>query len=337
MSYNTPSISSVTSFGAIESFSALQRVPALLTRFEPPEHCSTDWYWDTGALWSSSTAFSNDAHNTKWSTCQPYNATRATYSAGICPQKSEFKTVTQISWDGVSEPYYLGACCGSTATLRSYQSADASNLQGCFITVTQSSVVASMIQENSLTTVLTSAGPVTVIAEPLYMVWHQNDTSLHPESDANSLRAAMGMPVMSSAVTAIPTATGTADDSETSPSIPTGAIAGIAVAFALCLMAIGALAFLAFRRRWKAKEPAQNYTWAGQGPGNRQAWNSSELDGRQAPQEMPDSVIKPSSFVEMYAIPSAGSRTPITTPTTPIALRRGKDDDFGVEQKMLLQ
>lgn len=111
MSYTTPPITTTTNYGAIEIYSALQSAPALLTRFAPPEHCSTDWYWDTGALRSSSTVFSDAAHNSQWNTCQPYNVSGATYSAGICPEKSEFKSVTQVSWDGVSEPYYVGACC----------------------------------------------------------------------------------------------------------------------------------------------------------------------------------------------------------------------------------
>lgn len=112
MSYNTPPLTTVTTQGSAESYSSLQDVPALLTRFEASEQCSTEYYWDTGALRSSSTVFIDGTHNSKWSTCQPYHATSATYSAGICPQKSEFKTVTQISWEDVATPYYMGACCG---------------------------------------------------------------------------------------------------------------------------------------------------------------------------------------------------------------------------------
>lgn len=111
MSYTTPPITSTTVYGAVETYSAQQAAPALLTRFTPPDQCSTEWYWDTGALRSSSTAFSDSSHNTAWSTCQPYSATGGTYSAGICPYKSEFKSVTQVSWDGVSSSYYVGACC----------------------------------------------------------------------------------------------------------------------------------------------------------------------------------------------------------------------------------
>ena len=34
-------------------------------------------------------------------------------------------------------------------------------------------------------------GPVTVVAQPLYMAWHESDVALHGEKDAQSLRLAM--------------------------------------------------------------------------------------------------------------------------------------------------
>ena len=75
--------------------------------------CSTDWFVAVGTSRQSS-AFSNAAHNSDWSTCQPYGLDIGTYSAGVCPDMSEFQSVTKMHWGGaVSDDFYVGACCGT--------------------------------------------------------------------------------------------------------------------------------------------------------------------------------------------------------------------------------
>ncbi|KAK6088433.1 hypothetical protein SCUP234_00921 [Seiridium cupressi] len=334
MSYTTPPITTATSYGAIETFSALQSAPALLTRFTPSAQCSTDWFWDTGVLRSSSTAFSDAAHNTQWNTCQPYNVTKPTYSAGICPERSEFKSVTQVSWDGVTELYYVGACCAITASLQAYDSGDATGLYGCIATVTSSQVAATWVQENYEPTAVISKGPITVIAEPLYMVWHQGDTSLHSESDASSLRAAMGLAMPSS--TSTNPATMVEYHSTTTNKISPGAIAGVAVGFAVCVIGMGILCYIIFVRRKRIKTSPSKPTEPGESTGNPNAWSNREVYGGSLQLDIPNNANKTHSFVELNTVESTGSRTP-QTPYTPQMLGRAKNDDmFTVEQKMLL-
>lgn len=95
-----------------------------------------------------------------------------------------------------------------------------------------------------------ATGTVTAVADPLYMVWRESDLALHPESDANSLRAAMGMAAAASSSKAEPTPTAILMP-EPRPSFPMGAIVGIVVAFVVCVLAISFLGFVAFSRRGK--------------------------------------------------------------------------------------
>lgn len=143
--YAAPPIATITGGGyAVPIASAvalLAEAPALLTRHTPPPGCATDWYWDTtvgGAApivpsttasgaeaeaeaqaqvqSQSSVIFSDRAHNGEgWATCQPYRvAARATYSAGVCPDRSAFMTVSKITKvPGPSDAFYLGACCAT--------------------------------------------------------------------------------------------------------------------------------------------------------------------------------------------------------------------------------
>ncbi|KAK8046040.1 hypothetical protein PG996_014104 [Apiospora saccharicola] len=281
--YATPSIATITGGGyevpIASAVALLSEAPALLTRYTPPPGCATDWYWDTtvGAAAPipsaaaapgsaaeaqqsrSSVIFSDRAHNGEgWATCQPYRvAARATYSAGVCPDRSAFMTVSKITKvPGPSDAFYLGACCATTATLSAYPGNN--NKNGGVLGATQYACVG--IQENVVATrwlddhrsVLERAtGTVTAVADPLYMVWHESDLALHPESDANSLRAAMGMDagtVTSSTAEPTPAMTLTP---EPRSSFPAGAIAGIATAFVICVLAISFLGFVAFSRRGK--------------------------------------------------------------------------------------
>lgn len=335
MSYTTPPITSTTVYGAVETYSAQQAAPALLTRFTPPDQCSTEWYWDTGALRSSSTAFSDSSHNTAWSTCQPYSATGGTYSAGICPYKSEFKSVTQVSWDGVSSSYYVGACCASTAAYDTYTSGDSTGLYGCIATVTSSTVAATMVQENDEPTVVSSAGPITVIAEPLFMVWHESDTALHAASDASSFLAAMNMVIPSE--TATPSATPSQEAATPQSGLNSSAVIGIAVGFGVCGLIIAGLAYFAFIRLRNRKTDISKMD---NGPGQRspgsgaQAWNEGAVYANELQIQTPNTMDKTHSFSNLHNPESAHARGS----QSPLASNQDKDDNiYVIEQKMLLR
>lgn len=98
-------------------------------------------------------------------------------------------------------------------------------------------------------------GPVTIVAQPMYMAWHEKDVLLHDEKDAMSLRLAMAA-AGSVAGTQEPTTTPTPgpEPDPTAPRLPSGAIAGIAVGFAACVLVIAVLGYLAWSRRWKNRE-----------------------------------------------------------------------------------
>ncbi|KAK8001075.1 hypothetical protein PG991_013297 [Apiospora marii] len=288
--YAAPPIATITGGGyevpIASAVALLSEAPALLTRYTPPPGCATDWYWDTtvgaapvvpsaaaaaaasgseseGAeaqLSSlSSVIFSDRAHNGGgWATCQPYRvAARATYSAGVCPDRSAFMTVSKITkGPGPSDAFYLGACCATTATLSAYPG-DNNNRNGGVLGATQyacvgtqESVVATRWLDDHRSVLERATGTVTAVADPLYMVWRESDLALHPESDANSLRAAMGMAAAASSSKAEPAPTATLTP-EPKSRFPVGAIVGIVVAFVVCVLAISFLGFVAFSRRGK--------------------------------------------------------------------------------------
>ncbi|KAH6660879.1 hypothetical protein BKA67DRAFT_69178 [Truncatella angustata] len=242
----------------------------------------------------------------------------------------------------------MGACCASTAAFQEYQSGDATGLYGCIVTVTQSEVVATWVQQNQDQTAVTSKGPVTVIADPLYMVWHVSDTSMHAVSEANSLRAAMGMAVVTetgttSLSTSAPTITmapPTASTiSDTATKLSGGAIAGVVIGFIVCLIAIGVLAYFACIRHRSRSSPSEQAGPAG-GPGNSSVCSSREIYGQGALQlqtSMQNTTHKTPSFVDLHRAESAQSHTP-QTPRTPQMLSRAKEEDmYVIEQKMLLR
>lgn len=121
--YAAPPIATITGGGwdvpIASAVALLSEAPALLTRYTPPPGCATDWFWDTttaDATQPRSVIFSDRAHNgERWATCQPYRvAARATYSAGVCPDKSAFMTVSKITKVlGPSDAFYIGACCAT--------------------------------------------------------------------------------------------------------------------------------------------------------------------------------------------------------------------------------
>ena len=116
-----------------------------------------------------------------------------------------------------------------------------------------------MLLENGAETRHIITTEVTVVATPLYIVWHEADTALHAESDAESLRVAMGVTNPTIQATAPPTPTSSpsttpSDDNEgkevaeehtaNTKVIIAGAVAGVACAALAALMS-----FLLWRRR----------------------------------------------------------------------------------------
>lgn len=206
---------------------------------------------------------------------------------------------------------------------------------GCVVTATQSTIVATWVQENYEPTAVTSNGPITIIADPLYMVWHEADVSLHPESDAGSLLAAMGMPT-TTASSAVPTSTVYNITTTVNASWTAGEIAGVVVGFTLCLVAIGILSYFLVRRRKKVKEASLKQVEHSESPDSTNAWESRPIYGSHL-QIQTNSINKSPSFVEAHPPDSSGSRTP-QTPHMPHILGRPKDEElYAIEQKTLLR
>lgn len=212
------------------------------------------------------------------------------------------------------------------------------SLYGCVVTATQSQVAATWIQENSDATAVTSAGPVTVIAEPIYMVWHESDTALHIESDANSLRAAMGMLLPASTSSAIVTPTVMIQYGTTSPNrIPQGAVAGIAVGFVACFVAIGVLVYFALKRRKQMKKSAADRPGAEGSPATSDFWRNREVYGGPLHLQTSTTLHNSPSCVDLHPAESIGSRTPQSPYMSQTASRAKMEDMFAVEQKMLIR
>lgn len=124
-----------------------------------------------------------------------------------------------------------------------------------------------MLLENGASTQHTITTEVTVVATPLYMIWHEGDTALHVESDAQSLRVAMGiMDPTGKTATKPPTSSPSPESSDGKPkengeekkkgydkkvqakTIIAGVIAGVA-----CVALAALVTFLLWRRRSKRK------------------------------------------------------------------------------------
>ncbi|KAK8062973.1 hypothetical protein PG997_015070 [Apiospora hydei] len=299
-----PTIATITGGGyAVPIASAvalLSEAPALLTRYTPPPGCATDWYWDiitasSGAAAApppvssgsgaqeaqSSVIYSDRAHNGEgWATCQPYRvAARATYSAGVCPDRSAFATVSKVTRvPGPEDAFYLGACCATIKTgTRAYletvlvlASRLTWTLQNCHTV----GVPGERQRERQRPggdpvrlrrhagerdgDALARRPPLRARARDgdrdgrrgaLYMVWREGDLALHAESDANSLRAAMGMDAAVTSPTAEPSPIVTLAPPKPRSSFPAGAVAGIVAGFVVCVLAISFLGFVAFSRK----------------------------------------------------------------------------------------
>ncbi|KAK7994929.1 hypothetical protein PG990_013702 [Apiospora arundinis] len=367
--YAAPPIATITGGGydvpIASAVALLSEAPALLTRYTPPPGCATDWYWDTTAGPSStasgsrsqSVIFSDRAHNGEgWATCQPYRvAARATYSAGVCPDRSAFMTVSKITKvPGPSDAFYIGACCATTATLSALPGSDKKD--GGALSATQYACVGT--QENATATrwlddhrtVLERAtGTVAAIADPLYMVWRESDLAMHPESDANSLRAAMGMATASASFTGGPYPTPVATlYPEPKPALPAGAIAGIVVGFVVCVLAISFLGFVAFSRRGKRWTERWRTGRHGGGSGGG---DNGEGNGSQSRDRSRQNSDGATASVESHAQPGSGSGDGVHGLKGPRVIEGNREmrdspstsytshfrDDFGeVEPKTLL-
>ncbi|RYO96468.1 hypothetical protein DL765_011557 [Monosporascus sp. GIB2] len=301
--YNTPPVATTTyavaddPVAAAVGYAAMTNAPALVTRFAAPAACAAAWYYDKG---SSAYVFSDAAHNPRWSLCQPYNATGGTYSAGVCPSSSEFKRATRYRWD--KDDFYVGACCGSSSTLSSL----AGSQNACFYTkMPNPSIVATMLLENGGSTLVTITTEVTVVATPLYMIWHERDTSLLAESDARSLQAVMGIAPTSGLTTPGATTTPTPwsesdrDDGEPdhdrTRTLVAWIIAGVAVA---ALVAVAC--FLLWRRRTRKKTNAGRFTGHGK---NGSSYDQSYAANRSTELGAGPSATQVGSDIELDLVP----------------------------------
>lgn len=173
-------------------------------------------------------------------------------------------------------------------------------------------------------------GPVTIVAQPLYMAWHEKDVLLHGEKDAQSLRLAMAS-AGSVGGPQEPTTTPTPgpEPAPTAPRLPPGAIAGIAVGFAACATAIAVLGYLAWSRRWKNRES---------GPGHPRPPGSAK-----APDPAPASAARPvdgrvPTEVEMEMGRLKGPQVFEQQLDSPSSSHTGRfRDDYDVEPKTLLR
>lgn len=238
----------------------------------------------------------------------------------------------------------------STASYDTYQSGAATGLYGCIATVTSDDVVATMVQENDEPTAVTSSGPITVIAEPLYMVWHESDTTLHAGSDSSSLLAAMNMAMPSATTTATSTPTPSSgtdsedeaeeEEEEEGTGMTNAAVAGISAGFAVCGMLIAMLSYLAFVRpkRRNATEPTPasgSGSKSGQSPRGGQAWNDGAVYANEHQTPTPNTIDKTHSLANQHSAETLDSRDPQMSH----ALRSAHQDkdEFLIEQKMLLR
>ncbi|KAK6220888.1 hypothetical protein LQW54_001808 [Pestalotiopsis sp. IQ-011] len=170
-----------------------------------------------------------------------------------------------------------------------------------------------MVQENDEPTAVTSSGPITVIAEPLYMVWHESDTTLHAGSDSSSLLAAMNMAMPSATTTATSTPTPSSgtdsedeaeeEEEEEGSGMTNAAVAGISAGFA--------------------------------SPRGGQAWNDGAVYANEHQTPTPNTIDKTHSLANQHSAETLDSRDPQMSH----ALRPAHQDkdEFLIEQKMLLR
>lgn len=208
-----------------------------------------------------------------------------------------------------------------------------------------------MVQENDEPTAVTSSGPITVIAEPLYMVWHESDTTLHAGSDSSSLLAAMNMAMPSATTTATSTPTPSSgtdpedeaeeEDEEEGSGMTNAAVAGISAGFAVCGMLIAMLSYLAFirpKRHRNTTEPnpaSGSGSGPGQSPRGAQAWNDGAVYANEHQTPTPNTIDKTHSLANQNSAETLDSRDPQMSH----ALRPAHQDkdEFLIEQKMLLR
>ena len=165
-----------------------------------------------------------------------------------------------------------------------------------------------MLLENGASTQHTITTEVTVVATPLYMVWHEGDTALHVESDAQSLRVAMGlMDPTGKTATTPPTSLPSPESGDGEPEekkkggdekvqtkvIVAGVIAGIA-----CAALAALVAFLLWRRRSKRKVKGHMPDATNKDPGINRTFYGADPQGI-GPGELGQSATQIGSEIDL--------------------------------------
>ncbi|KAI1322563.1 hypothetical protein F5Y16DRAFT_404346 [Xylariaceae sp. FL0255] len=276
----SPAIQTTSELGG-EDGGIATGLPPLLTIFNPPSYCVSQWYYDPA---TPGTVWSDNSHDLTWYACQPFSATLGIYSPGICPSGQEFKEVTKVfqSTGTVStQTYYNGACCSSSFTWTTlYAGFTTSNkplvstITGCFSSFKPPlSALVARSNGDAFVTVLNS--PVVAVGTHLEIFWHESDLSSFSAPLTASLRAAMGLPAYTTTFmsngTASPGAsqptTTSTSSSGSKASLSKGAIAGISTGVVIVFLVITTLGYLAFSRRWKRRSP-RSYQYAQAPPGS---------------------------------------------------------------------
>ncbi|KAI1377865.1 hypothetical protein F4677DRAFT_413747 [Hypoxylon crocopeplum] len=274
-----------------------QLVP-LLTTFTPPASCINDWVYDTE---TEGTVWKDRSYNTLYPIdCQPFNGHNTVYRPGICPSGQEFSQLDVIvETDGGTassrvSSWYMGYCC-STGYRLSFRERF-SEYPNCFsglVPPVVATVRGAIATDTDTTSTTTLGSALVAIEEPVSIVWVESDLTWFPDPVANSFRALMGLPPLTTTTssthsatglgpsmmsTTMPTATSASSGpfplttSTTSPQdinqqitdvstersvLSGGAIAGICVGVVAFLALLGTICYLTCIRRRKKKADQQ--------------------------------------------------------------------------------
>lgn len=137
-------------------------------------------------------------------------------------------------------------------------------------TITTPTVVSSRLWSSYIltgyTTIFTSYDVVSAFAQPIFVYWGPQDTSLYPATTSHASSGLNSATQISTSVT-LPKATAIHD---AKPSLPPGAIAGISVAVLVVCLLAGAILVVFFRRKRQS------------GPGPEQTNLSAMYEGRES-------------------------------------------------------
>ncbi|KAI1081004.1 hypothetical protein F5B20DRAFT_579832 [Whalleya microplaca] len=242
--------------------------PPLLTVFTPPDRCKASLVYDAQ---TAGTVWKNTLYNHAYgSDCLPAGGQQTQFRPGICPESQDFAQLdvtVQIN-SGSTVPIYYGYCCTSGYKMSYREHFNA--YEACFSGLIPP-IVATVRDDtghtgdytSSMTTLWTAA---VIIEDPLLIIWNEDDLTQFSEPTAESFRAVMGLPPLTTTTAsstpaspsgistspALPTSPNSAQDSPTPARLSAGAIAGICigvVAFLILQLTLGCLACARRRKR----------------------------------------------------------------------------------------